>query len=290
LNFNLPVFSVTGEQRGIQLKNITFLIIFAFLASGCANLPFQLPGVASPATQTPIPLPTATEIRATEVPTAAPSATVLPSPKNDPVKALTIFLDGQKGGAPFALTSNLLSSSLASVVKDDSALKTMLGAPESIGEFKIGSPAFSNDLQSSILETTVYTPEPSNIRFSMVVENGEWKIAEIKVLTGAVDYPATPENVVLSFLAAYQEAPDRMSNYLTSTRRAAQPPGGAAAMLQISGGLEGMVIQSAAVNPEPASASIKVLIRAGGKDFPRTFLLTKDNTNWGIEAIEVTSN
>jgi hypothetical protein len=270
------------------LKNISLLLLLTILISGCTSLPFKLPGVSTPATATPTPEPVAvatqTQVQSSPTPTSAPH------PKNDPVKAITIFLDGQKTGAPFALTSNLLSSSLASSVKDDAGLMALLGSPKSIGEFKIGSPKYSGDLQKSSLEATVYMPQPSNLRFSMVVENGEWKIEEIKVLSGTDDYPTTPEGVVLSFLTSYQETPDRMSNFLTSTRRSVQPPGGAGAMLQISGGLEGMVIQSAAVNPDPPSAAIKVLIRAGGKDYPRTFLLTKDNSNWGIDAIEVSGN
>jgi hypothetical protein len=32
------------------------------------------------------------------------------------------------------------------------------------------------------------------------------------------------------------------------------------------------------------------MIRAGGKDYPRTFLLSKDGANWGIDAIEVKGN
>ena len=267
------------------MKNITLLLVLAILISGCASLPFQIPGVTIPATATPVPQPAPVET-GTPV-TASLTPTAVARPKNDPVKAITIFLDGQKTGTPFALTSNLLSSTLAASVKDEAALSALLGKPESISEFKIGSPSYSSDLQKSTLEATVYMPEPSNLRFSMVVENGEWKVQEIKVLSGTDDYPTTPEGVVLSFLTSYQEAPDRMSNFLTSTRRSSQPPGGAGAMLQIGGALEGMVIQSAAVNPEPPSAAIKVLIRAGGKDYPRTFLLTKDNSNWGIEAIEI---
>jgi hypothetical protein len=270
------------------LKKIFLSLVLIALVSGCANLPFQIPGITLPATPTSAPSPvamataTATKLEPTATPTSAPT------PKNDPVKAVTIFVDSLKTGAPFALTSNLLSSSLASSIKDDAGLSALLGSPKSIGEFKIGSPSYNSDLQKSSLEATVYMPEPSNLRFSMVIENGEWKIDEIKILSSSNDYPTSPEGVVLSFLTSYQESPDRMSNFLTSTRRASQPPGGAGAMLQINGNLEGMVIQSAAVNPEPPSASITVLIRAGGKDYPRTFLLTKTDANWGIDAIEVT--
>jgi hypothetical protein len=272
------------------LKKILLSLLLIVLVTGCSNLPIQIPGITLPATPTSAPTPaaqpTAVEVKVETIATP----TSAPAPKNDPVKAVTIFVDSLKTGAPFALTSNLLSSSLAASVKDDAGLSALLGSPKSIGDFKIGSPSYSSDLQLSTLEATVYMPEPSNLRFSLLIENGEWKISEIKILTSSSDYPTTPEGVVLSFLTSYQEAPDRMSNFLTSTRRSSQPPGGASSMLQINGNLEGMVIQSAAVNPEPASASIKVMIRAGGKDYPRTFLLSKDDANWGIDAIEVTGN
>jgi len=285
---SLRVLWLLKPKRGINMKNVSFLILIMILFSGCTSLPFKLPGVSSPSTATPAPQPivveTETQVKLTSTPTS------VPRPKNDPSKAITIFLDGQKAGTPFALTSNLLSSSLASSVKDDPALKVLLGSQAHISDFKISSPSYTQDLQKSSVEATVYMPQSSNLRFSMLIENGEWKIEEIKVLSGIDEYPTTPEGVVHSFLITYQEAPDRMSNFLTATRRSAQPPGGASSMLQISGSLEGLVIQSAAVNPEPPSAAIKVMIRAGGKDYSRNFLLTKENANWGIDAIEINGN
>lgn len=274
------------------MKYFIILLIFAIFLGGCSSLPFQVPEIQIPgvantheqpvAAETPVPEPTSPA-----QPTIAP--TEISQPKIDPASAVQIFLDGQKEGIPYALTSNLLSSSLSSKVKDDNGLRGLMGSPESISEFKSGSPTFSGDLQKATLEVTMYSPQPTNLRFSLLVENGEWKIDEIVLLSGSAEYPVTPEGVVLNFLTSYQESPDRMSNYLTADRRASQPPGGAAAMLQIRGTLEGMVIQSAAVNPEPPSAVIKVLIRASGVDYPRTFLLARDAGGWGIDAIDVTN-
>jgi hypothetical protein len=51
-----------------------------------------------------------------------------------------------------------------------------------------------------------------------------------------------------------------------------------------------MVVQSAAVNPDPPTASISVMIQAGGKDFPRKFILTRDAVVWGIDSIEAAGN
>jgi hypothetical protein len=289
--FQNPVFYVYREQEGILLKkSIVMFLIIAILATGCSYLPVQIPGLSQ---STPTVGPTQAVATAEPTQTPQPEFTITPTmpiqPKIDAEKTISLLLDGQKAGATFALTSNLLSAAYAAKIKDDAGLAAVFGTPESIGSYKIGSPSYSADMMKAILEGTIYLPEPGNVRFSMVIENNEWKVDEITLLSSTGDYPTTPEAVVLSFLTSYQEAPDRMSNFLIPSRRAQQPPGGAAAMLQISGNLEGMVVQSAAVNPEPPSASINVVIRAGGKDYVRRFLLTKDTSLWGIDAIETTS-
>jgi hypothetical protein len=269
------------------------VLLVSLLASGCASLPVQIPGISKP-TQTAAPTQTVAVV-ATSTPQVKPdlAATITPAmpvmPKVDPEKTVTLFLDGQKAGATFVLTSNLLSAAYAGKLKDDAGLAAVFGTADSIGEYKIGSPTYSPDSLKATMDGTIYMPQPSNVRFTLVLENNEWKIDDIVLLTTAEEYPTTPEGVVLSFLTSYQEAPDRMSNFLVPSRRAQQPPGGAGAMLQINGSLEGMVVQSAAVNPDPPTAAIVVIIRAGGKDYPRTFLLTKDTSNWGIDAIEITA-
>ncbi len=68
-------------------------------------------------------------------------------------------------------------------MKDDAGLTAILGSVGSLGEFKIGSPTISSDSLNSTLEGTIYMPQPSNIRFTLVVENGEWKIDEITILS-----------------------------------------------------------------------------------------------------------
>lgn len=277
-------------------KTTIVLMLITLLAAGCSSLPVQIPGLSQST-----PTVGATPVIATAQPTQPTQSTQPPQPeftatptmpvqpKIDAEKTISLFLDGQKAGATYALTSNLMSAAYAAKVKDDTGLIALLGTPESIGSYKIGSPSYSADLSKATLEGTIYLPEPSNARFSLIIENSEWKIDDVTLLSSTGDYPTTPEAVVLSFLTSYQEAPDRMSNFLIPSRRAQQPPGGAAGMLQINGSLEGMVVQSAAVNPDPPSASIHVVIRAGGKDYVRRFLLTKDASLWGIDAIEATS-
>ena len=283
---------------------IVFLLLTMTL-SGCAGLP-QIPALAIPtaaALATPIPNgPTKTpaaeavppvNTAAVTLPTAAAPAvepTVSPAmpvmPEIDPEKTVSLFLEGKKANADFALASTLLSVKYAAQVKDDAGLAAIFGPDAVIGEYKVGVPSYSADALTSILESTIYLPEPSNVRFNLVLENNEWKIDGITILTQSGEYPETPEGVILGFLASYQEAPDRMSSFLTSTRRGKQPPGGSTAMLQITGNFEGMVIQSAAVNPDPPTASIIVVIQAGGKSYPRKFIMTRDAAGWGIDSIE----
>lgn len=274
------------------MKKIISIALLVFILGGCANLPFQIPGVAAPtlekiatqaveivevvATNTPVPA----EAAATDVPE------IPVMPKIQPEETVTLFLDGMKSGAGFNLMSNLFSSSYADRIKDDAGIVGIFGSAGDLGDFKVGYPTISSDSMSSTLEGTLYIPEPVNAKFSLIVENGEWKINDITVLSKAGTYPSNPEEVVLAFLTAYQESPDRMSNYLVSSRRLQQPPGGATAMLQISGDLGGMVVQSAAVSPEPPTASITVTILAGGTNYQRRFLLTIENSVWGIDAIE----
>lgn len=287
-------------------KLIIGILLLTISLSGCAGLP-QIPALTIPTAAvlaTPIPNgPTKTPVTGT-VPTVntpvviSPTAAVptvetkisptLPSlPDIDPEKTVSLFIEGKKANANFALASALLSAKFAAQVKDDAGLQAILGSNAVIGEYKVGIPSYSADAMTASLDSTIYLPEPSNVRFNLVMENNEWKIDGLTILTQSGEYPATPEGVILGFLASYQESPDRMSSFLTSTRRAQQPPGGSTAMLQISGNFEGMVIQSAAVNPDPPTASIVVVIQAGGKNYPRKFILTRDIAGWGIDAIEV---
>ncbi len=288
------------------MKKLTIVLLLLIMTlSGCAGLP-QIPALAIPTAAvlaTPIPngptkspaVESAAPANTTEqaVPTAtlpAAEPTISPAmpvmPEIDPEKTVSLFLEGKKANANFALASTLLSINYAAQIKDDAGLAAIFGADAIIGEYNLGFPSYSADALTSSLESTIYLPEPSNVRFNLVMENNEWKIDGITILTRADEYPTTPEGVILGFLASYQEAPDRMSGFLTSTRRGQQPPGGSTAMLQITGNFEGMVIQSAAVNPEPPSASIIVVIQAGGKNYLRKFILTRDAAGWGIDSIE----
>jgi hypothetical protein len=281
------------------LKRLIIIpVLLTLTLSGCAAIP-QIPSLAIPTaavlataipngpTKTPaaaVPPTTSAPAAATSAATAAPAMQVLPA--IDPEKTVSLFLEGEKAKANFALASKLFSANLIAQVKDDAGLAAILGKDSVISEYKVGFPSYSADALSASLESSVYLPQPSNIRFNLVLENNEWKIDGLTILTKSGEYPTAPEGVVLAFLASYQEAPDRMSGFLTAARRAQQPPGGSTAMLQISGNFEGMVVQSAAVNPDPPTASIIVMIQAGGKDYLRKFILSRDVAGWGIDSIE----
>lgn len=286
------------------MKKLNLLLLLTLCLSGCAGLP-QVPNLTIPTAAvlaTAIPngpaqatvqpaapaAQPAAEQPAAVQPAAAqqPAPTMLVLPVVDPEKTVSLFLEGEKAKANFSLASKLFSANYAAQIKDDAGLAGIFGKDAAVIEYKVGFSAYSADYQTASLESTIYMPQPSNVRFTLVLENTEWKIDSITILTKSGDYPAAPEGVVLGFLTAYQEAPDRMSGFLTSQRRAQQPPGGSTAMLNISGDFQGLVIQSAAVNPDPPTASIIVLIQAGGKDYQRKFVLTKDATVWGIDTIE----
>lgn len=287
------------------MKKLSILLLISmFLLPGCSVLP-QLPSLTIPTaavlatvipngpTRTPAPAVTPTQNAPAVAPTAAakePLPTGLVLPEIDPEKTVTLFLEGTKAKANFALASKLFSANLATQVKDDAGLSAILGNEAVVSEYKVGFPAYSADATTASLESTIYMPQPSNVRFNLVLENDEWKIDGITIMTKSGEYPTAPEGVVLSFLDSYQEAPDRMSAFLSAARRAQQPPGGATAMLQISGDFEGMVVQSAAVNPDPPTASIIVMIQAGGKNYLRKFVLTRDAVVWGIDSIEAVGN
>lgn len=105
-------------------------------------------------------------------------------------------------------------------------------------------------------------------------------------LERGLDYPDTPEGVVLAFLNAYQEDPEQMSRYLGRAWLGLLPESSGASLLEIDGNLEGFAIQSAAVSLEPPGAVIVTGIQAGGVETLRRFTLGKENGYWVVLSIE----
>jgi hypothetical protein len=98
-------------------------------------------------------------------------------------------------------------------------------------------------------------------------------------------YPTSPEEVVQSFLAASQDDPMGMVQYLSSERQENLPAEGALSMLDMDAPIEGFTIQSAAVNPDPPLAQVNVALQAGGIRYDRQFFLKQQNGFWFIDAI-----
>ncbi|MCC6146939.1 MAG: hypothetical protein IT308_05165 [Anaerolineaceae bacterium] len=99
-------------------------------------------------------------------------------------------------------------------------------------------------------------------------------------------YPQSPEMVVNSFLAAYQDNQAEMFPFLSASRLLAMPEGGMQAMLGITGNLEGFAIQSAAVSTQPPAASLDVGMVVDGTEILRRFQLIFEEDRWVIDAVE----
>lgn len=98
-------------------------------------------------------------------------------------------------------------------------------------------------------------------------------------------YPTKPEGVLRLYLGGYEEAPDRMVNYMSASLRQQTNSGGPAAALLVSGPVDGFTIQSATVNPDPATAEVRVDLSVGNQTLPRMFYFIKENGNWVISQI-----
>ncbi len=162
----------------------------------------------------------------------------------------------------------------------------LLGGSAQVAAFQLSAVTFSPDALQASVDVTVEAPQAVNLRFALAQQSGSWLIENITLLQGADDYPAVPEAVVQAFLTAYQETPDQMSHYLSARRLVQLPPGGAVAMLNINGALEGSMIESAAVGANPPVAVVETTIQAGGSLSTRRFVLVQDDGKWKIDTIE----
>lgn len=260
-----------------KLQNpLLFVSLVALLVAGCSHQPPAT--LAAENTTSPEP-----EIQRTEITMPADAAPALPT-ADDARQTVQNFLTALQLDSNSPLATQLLTSTLAANASAAGNLQeALLNTSESIPSFEVSAARIEPEGQGARAEATIYFQKPVNFEFSLVVVDGSWKIAEI---TLAGEYPSTPEEVVQAFLIAYQENPDAMSSFLTPTRRAIQPPGGSVGMLQILGSLEGVLVKSVVVNPaEPPQAAIVVLIRSGGVDSQRQFVLVNEHGRWGIDQI-----
>jgi hypothetical protein len=197
------------------------------------------------------------------------------------------FLTAVQLDANSSLALQLLTTELQIRAAQPEGLQAaLLKTGESISSFEVSAAGISRNGAQADIEATLYLGTPHNLAFTLIAEDGFWKINEIRSLADGEGYPGQPEGVVQAFLIAYQESPDEMSGYLTAGRRANQPPGGSVGMLRILGPLEGLMVQSVVVNPDPPTAAIQALIKSGGIESRRQFILILEGGLWGIDEIQ----
>ncbi len=100
-------------------------------------------------------------------------------------------------------------------------------------------------------------------------------------------YPASAEEVVKAFLAAYPDDPDEMKGYLSSGLLANLPADGAAGAAQLSGVLEGFTIQSGAASTNPPYAVVQVELKLNGVSTVRIFQLVGEAGLWKINFVDI---
>lgn len=262
---------------------ILLLVLSLSLLSGCSLT--DLTSSTKPTTSAqPENNPTA-EAPATEV--LPVQATPKPLTSEEARQTVKDFLTAVQLDANSSLAAQLLSPFYQQEVAQSQLQSAVLKTTETIPSFEVSAAQLNNDGKQAEVEATLFLAKPVNLNFSLVSYDTGWKINEVKTLISGSDYPSTPEGVVQSFLIAYQESPDDMSDYVTGSRRSNFPPGGSVGMLQILGPLEGVLIKSAVVNPDPPFAAIVAIVKAGGIESQRQFILNKENDRWGIDLIEV---
>jgi hypothetical protein len=214
---------------------------------------------------------------------------VIPSPTPNEVDqtrdTLKEFLSALKKDINSSDVKNYLGADIKKQISEGEKISNIIGV-ESISSFEVSAGQFSSDGATISFDCTVTSDQSTNLVFIFQKEDSEWKIEKISHSKSNSAYPVNPEDVVQAFLLAYQEAPDTMSVYLSEARHIQPPPGGGAGMLQITGVLEGSMVQSATVSQDPAYAIIKIAIRAEKEEHIRIFYLVKEKESWYIDNIE----
>ncbi len=206
--------------------------------------------------------------------------------ENQVREAVTGFLTALQSDPNNASAQTFLSPTLQQQVSAGTSPATLGGLQGSVPAFELSAVTFAPDAGRAFVDASLLYTAPLNTRFELVKTGEGWKIDSITSQQGEAGYPSSPEMVVQIFLTAYQEAPDQMNQYLSASRLEQLPPGGAVGMLNINGSLEGSMIDSAAVNPDPPMAAITVTMRVGGQDLTRIFSLIKEGGRWKITNID----
>lgn len=197
------------------------------------------------------------------------------------------FLKALKADPNGDLPKAFLAPVLLEKMQSGATVAQVTGIEGALPDYSLSAVTFNPDASQASVDVTILYQQPVNFRFHLVRPGGSWKIDQIIRLEGSESYPPTPEAVVQAFVTAYQETPETMSRYLSARRLADLPGGGAVGLLNIHGALEGMMVESAAVNPNPPSAFVTVNIRSGGEDVSRLFSLSQENGQWKIDNIDI---
>ncbi len=108
--------------------------------------------------------------------------------------------------------------------------------------------------------------------------------------TEASPQALTPEDIVYSFLTAYEDNPDEMILYLSKSMKESLPGGGIIELLGFNGMVEGLVFQSGSGSPDSDLAVVEVHLQINQQEVIRKFTLLKQNDTWLITAIEQVDN
>jgi hypothetical protein len=250
------------------------LIIPALLACNLSTLAGVGPSSPAPSGNTPA------------APASQEQIQALNEEENQVREAVTGFLTALQTDPNNAGAQAFLSQNLQQQVSAGTSPATLGGLQGTVPAFELSAVTFAPDAGRAFVDASLLYTAPLNTRFELVKTGEGWKIDSITSQQGEAGYPSSPEMVVQTFLTAYQEAPDQMNQFLSASRLQQLPPGGAVGMLNINGSLEGSMIDSAAVNPDPPMAAITVTMRVGGQDTTRVFSLIKEDGRWKITNID----
>jgi len=267
----------------MKKRFLIVLLLLTFVLTAC------LPKPAKPATPTK-----STQAQAAAPTPPPPPADVstpgagMPNPSEDVKKVLSACLTLLQADANNAQAQEYFTQALKGRVSAGTPVSAILALQAPFNSFELSGVTFSPDGKQAIVQATLVGATSTVRRFVLVTEGEQWKIQLVETADAPIEYPTTPEGVVQMFLAAYQQAPDQMTIFLTPNLIAKIPAGGSVGdLLQLNGPVEGFVIESASASGNASGAALIVSLRAGGADAMRIFGLVQNNGLWQIDTIEL---
>jgi hypothetical protein len=96
----------------------------------------------------------------------------------------------------------------------------------------------------------------------------------------------SPEDVVYSFLTAYENNPDEMNLYLGAPLNENLPAGGIQEVLDLTGTMNGFIITSGAGASDTLLATVEAHLQMDQNEIVRIFTLLQDGKTWLIIKVE----